>query len=82
MNADAVRNLREALRNLSLEPDELRAELLGMVVTDELALDLDNAVSSVNHASEVEGFTRQDTSVFTVRTAKDGLMLTMPPGRG
>jgi hypothetical protein len=36
---------------LSLEPNEQRRHLAGTVVTDELALDLDNAVSSLAHVA-------------------------------
>ena len=49
------RLLHDAIRNLSLEPDEQRRALAGMVVTDELALDLDNAVTSLRHAQETAG---------------------------
>lgn len=45
--------LREALWQLSLEPDEQRRQLAGAVVTDELALDLDNAVSSLAHTASM-----------------------------
>lgn len=30
----------------------------------------------------IDGFTRQDTSVFTVRTTREGFLITMHPGRG
>jgi hypothetical protein len=38
--------LRNALRNLSLEPGDQRRALAGGVLTDELALDVENAVRS------------------------------------
>jgi hypothetical protein len=44
---------RDAVRNLSLEPDEQRRALGGGVVTDELALDLENAVRSLGAAANV-----------------------------
>lgn len=47
-----VRLLRDALRHLSLEPDEQRAALADTVVTDELALDLNSAMSSLQYAME------------------------------
>ncbi|MGX5656930.1 hypothetical protein ACWKWC_19310 [Geodermatophilus nigrescens] len=47
--------LRDALRRLSLEPSEQRAALAGTVVTDELALDLDNAMQALRHESELAG---------------------------
>ena len=47
--------LRSALHQLSLEPNDQRQELAGTVVTDELALDLSNAVASLSHTSEVAG---------------------------
>lgn len=47
--------LQEALVRLSREPEEQRAALAGTVVTDELALDLDNAMQSLPDASEVAG---------------------------
>ncbi len=49
------RMLRDALWQLSLEPDEQRKALQGTAVTDELALDLDYAVTSLRHASEQAG---------------------------
>ena len=49
--------LRDALRRLSLEPTEQRAALVGTVVTDELALDLDNAMQALRHESEMAGVT-------------------------
>ncbi len=52
--------LRDALWQLSLEPDEQRKALAGMAVTDELALDLENAVLSLNHAAEEAGVALPD----------------------
>lgn len=49
------RLLRDALWQLSLEPSEQRMALEGSAITDELALDLDNAVASLQHASEAAG---------------------------
>ncbi len=51
------RLLRDALWQLSLEPDEQRKALAGTAVTDELAIDLDNAVASLANASEEAGTT-------------------------
>lgn len=49
------RLLRDALTQLSLEPHEQRIALAGSVVTDELALDLDNALQSLRHESQRTG---------------------------
>lgn len=49
------RLLRVAVWQLSLEPDEQRLELKGMAVTDELALDLDNAIASLEYEQESSG---------------------------
>ncbi len=46
--------LRNALTQLSLEADQQRRLLDGAVVTDELALDLDNAVASLAARAEAE----------------------------
>lgn len=47
--------LRDALTNLALRPDEQREALAGSVVTDELALDLDNAVGSLEYEMDRTG---------------------------
>ena len=47
--------LREALWRLSLNAEQQRTVLAGTVVTDELALDLDNAVKSLRFASAQAG---------------------------
>jgi hypothetical protein len=52
---DRFELLRSALHQLSLEPNDQRQELARTVVTDELALDLSDAVASLSHASEVAG---------------------------
>jgi len=49
--------LREALRNLSLEPEGQRQVLAGTVVPDELALDSDNAVQALPRDVELAGVT-------------------------
>ena len=67
------RLLREALRHLSLEPDEQRAALDGCPVTDELALDLDNAVTSLAHASEEAGLTLDREVVAALAALHEGL---------
>jgi len=54
--ADPYLLLRDALRQLSLEPEAQRKALPGTVVTDELALDLNNAVQSIQHAKDEAGF--------------------------
>lgn len=60
--------LRSALRQLALNPDEQRRELAGTCVTDELALDLENAVSSLAYAQEAERQTLPE-SLVTALTA-------------
>ena len=47
--------LRDALWQLGLEADEQRRELSGTVVPDELALDLANAVESIEYAQKSAG---------------------------
>lgn len=46
---------REALANLALPAERQRQALAGTAVTDELALDLDNAVLSLNHEMDRTG---------------------------
>lgn len=46
------RLLCDALTQLSLDPLEQRNVLVGSVVTDEFALDLDNAVRSLQYESQ------------------------------
>ena len=62
------RLLRDALWQLSLEPIEQREALKGMAVTDELALDLDNAVASMQYASEAAGRTLDADVLEAVRS--------------
>lgn len=47
--------LREALTQLSWDADEQRQAFAGAAVTDELALDLDNAWASLPHQPERAG---------------------------
>ncbi|WP_088285235.1 hypothetical protein [Kineosporia sp. A_224] len=49
------RLLRDALTNLALPPERQRQELAGTAVTDELALDLENAVLSLGYETERAG---------------------------
>ena len=51
----SFRLLRDALSTLALDPDQQRRALAGTAVTDELALDLDNAVTSLNHEMQRTG---------------------------
>lgn len=67
------RLLRDALWQLSLEPDEQRKALDGMAVTDELALDLDNAVASLAHASEEAGMTLGEDVVAALAHLNESL---------
>ena len=67
------RLLRDALWQLSLEPDEQRKALAGMAVTDELANDLDNAVLSLNHAEEEAGVALTDEVRAAVTSLLDRL---------
>ncbi len=69
--------LREALWQLSLEPDEQRKSLHGMVVTDELALDLDNAVTSLAYASDQAGRTLSEGVVVALTELNQ--LLSAPP---
>jgi hypothetical protein len=48
---DRLRLVRDALTQLAMEPEAQRAALVGAVVTDELALDLDHAVRSLPQAA-------------------------------
>jgi hypothetical protein len=75
--ADAFFLLRSASRQLSLEPDEQRRSFAGMVVNDELALDLENAVASVRFAQDAAGST---LAAEVVDELQDLLrLLTAPP---
>jgi hypothetical protein len=47
--------LRDALYQLALPAEQQRERLAGMLVTDELALDLDHAVSSLGAAMDQAG---------------------------
>jgi hypothetical protein len=51
----SFRQLRDALTNLALPADQQRQALAGTVVTDELALDLDYAVTSLKHEMQRTG---------------------------
>jgi hypothetical protein len=51
------RLLRDALTQLSLDPQAQRKALAGCIVTDELALDLGNAVLSLPNESQRTGIT-------------------------
>lgn len=53
--SNPFRLLRESLWNLSLEPADQRSELNGTAVTDELALDLANAVESLERTQQAAG---------------------------
>ncbi len=69
--------LREALWQLSLEPDEQRKALHGMAVTDELAIDLENAVASLADATEQAGTTLSEDVVAALTELSD--LLSAPP---
>ncbi|MDQ1250157.1 MAG: hypothetical protein QG597_4536 [Actinomycetota bacterium] len=71
------RLLHEALTNLSLPPDRQRQELTGTVVTDELALDLDYAVSSLNYEMDRTGVRLDPALLAALSTLNDSL--TAPP---
>jgi hypothetical protein len=60
--------LREALRQLSLGPDEQRSELHGFDVTFELADGIDNAVRSLNYAQETAGILLKEDVVADLQT--------------
>lgn len=72
------RLLRDALTQLSVDAQEQRNVLAGSVVTDELALDLDNAVLSLQYESQRTGIVLDDALV----TALHDLLrrLDAPPG--
>ena len=72
------RLLRDALWQLSLEPDEQRRHLAGAVVTDELALDLDNAVSSLAYAASMGAPPLSDE--VTVQLHRLTALIDAPPG--
>lgn len=57
------RLLCDALTQLSLDPLEQRNVLVGSVVTDEFALDLDNAVRSLQYESQRTGAVLDDALV-------------------
>jgi hypothetical protein len=72
------RLLRDALWQLSIEADEQRRELHGSVVTDELALDLGNALDSLEHAEEEAGIVLPNALVSELRRLS--ALLDTPPG--
>jgi hypothetical protein len=65
--------VREALIQLSLEPQAQRRVLAGSVVTDELALDLDHALLSLPHESQRTGITLDDTLLAALRDLNNQL---------
>jgi hypothetical protein len=67
------RLLSDALTQLSLEPRAQRSSLAGSVVTDELALDLDNAVSSLRYECDRTGIVLDDDLVTALRNLVDRL---------
>lgn len=71
------RLLRDALTRLSLDPRAQREALAGCVVTDELALDLDHAVSSVPHESQRTGITLDSALQAALRDLNS--LLDAPP---
>jgi hypothetical protein len=72
------RLLRDALTQLSLDPRAQRSALAGSVVTDELALDLDNALLSLQYESERTGIVLDNALVTALRDL--GSSLDVPPG--
>ncbi|WP_142158249.1 hypothetical protein [Cellulomonas sp. SLBN-39] len=65
--------LRDALTNLALPPERQRQALAGTVVPDELALDLDNAVRSLDDAMERAGIQLAPAVVAAVEELNDSL---------
>ena len=61
------RLLRDALTQLSLDPQAQRNALAGCVVTDELALDLDNAVLSLPYESQRTGIALDSALLTALR---------------
>jgi hypothetical protein len=72
------RLVRDALARLSLEPKAQRDALAGSVVSDELALDLDNAVSSLRYESQRTGIVLPGPFIAALRDLND--RLDAPPG--
>lgn len=65
--------LRGALTNLALPPERQQQVLAGAAVPDELALDLDNAVRSLDDAMERAGVQLAPTVVAAVEQLNDSL---------
>ncbi|GAA5021337.1 hypothetical protein [Actinopolymorpha pittospori] len=65
------RLLRDALIQLALDPQQQRQVLAGTVVTDELVLDLDNAVASLEHESQRTGITLDEALLSALRELND-----------
>jgi hypothetical protein len=70
--------LRNALYQLGLPAEQQRQRLAGMLVTDELALDLDHALTSVEAAMDEAG-QRLDAEVIAAVTTLMSL-ISAPPG--
>jgi len=73
----AFQLLRDVLTKLALPPELQRQVLAGTVVTDELALDLDNAVGSLNYEMDRTGITLTSTILTDLRRLNEAL--TAPP---
>jgi hypothetical protein len=67
------RLLRDALIQLALDPQQQRQVLAGTVVTDELVLDLDNAVDSLEHESQRTGIALDEALLSALRELNDRL---------
>jgi hypothetical protein len=72
------RLLRDALTQLSLDPQAQRNALAGSVVTDELALDLDHALQSLRYESQRTGIVLDDALCTELRDLNN--QLAAPPG--
>jgi hypothetical protein len=76
----ALRLMRDALRRLSLNATAQRAEFQGAVVTDELALDFDNALQSFRGAREADG-NPSEAEIDALLTRLEDLLSAPPAAR-
>ena len=67
------RQLRDALIQLALDPQQQRQVLAGTAVTDELVLDLDNALGSLEDESQRTGITLDKALLTALRELNDCL---------
>lgn len=75
---DAFRDLREAVEQLCLEPEEQRRALARMVVTDELAMDLHYSLEALGDNTKRAGVGLDDDVVIELRRLS--ALLDVPPG--